>query len=103
MEFFAITGEFSLNKSTLFQSGHVYEMNVTSGAAVATLLFDLFDVKKSAISDEKGEHITDSKILCVCWLYVVPLGELVLSFSSSVYRGSSIIMIQLITVISTTH
>jgi len=45
LEFFAITGEFSLNKSTLFQSGHVYEMNVTSGAAVATLLFDLFDVK----------------------------------------------------------
>jgi 16S rRNA C967 or C1407 C5-methylase (RsmB/RsmF family) len=43
LEFFAIPGEFCLNRSTSFQSGRVYGLDVTSGAAVAALLFDIFD------------------------------------------------------------
>jgi len=69
LEFFAIPGEFSLNKSTSFQSGRVYGMDVTSGAAVAALLFGLFDVHKSAASDEKGGHKGNEnpmRVLDVC-------------------------------------
>ena len=43
LEFFAIPGDFSLNKAFSFQSGRVYGMDVTSGAAVASLLFDIYD------------------------------------------------------------
>jgi hypothetical protein len=43
LEFFAIPGDFSLNKASSFQLGRVYGMDVTSGAAVAALLFDVFD------------------------------------------------------------
>ena len=43
LEFFAIPGEFCLNRSTSFQSGRVYGLDVTSGAAVAALLFEIFD------------------------------------------------------------
>jgi len=44
VEFFAVPSHFSLNKSQCFQSGRVYGMDVTSGAAVAVLLFDIYDV-----------------------------------------------------------
>ena len=62
MEFFAIPGEFCLNRSTSFQSGRVYGMDVTSGAAVAALLFDLYDLDKSVASDDgKVQHEENSK------------------------------------------
>ena len=57
MEFFAIPGEFSLNRSTSFRSGRVYGMDVTSGAAVAALLFDLYDLENT--QDEI--NVTDAK------------------------------------------
>ena len=43
LEFFLIPGDFSLNKTISFQSGRVYGMDVTSGAAVAVLLMDVYD------------------------------------------------------------
>ena len=43
LEFFAIPGDLPLNKTTSFQSGRVYGMDVTSGAAVASLLLDIYD------------------------------------------------------------
>jgi len=58
LEFFAIPGEFCLNLSPSFQSGRVYGMDVTSGAAVAALLFDLFDSgRSSAASDKRGGEV----------------------------------------------
>lgn len=57
LEFFAIPGEFNLYRSTSFQSGRVYGMDVTSGAAVAALLFDMFDLdnKKKPIDEESNK------------------------------------------------
>ena len=54
VEFFAIPYDFSLNKSLSFKSGRVYGMDVTSGAAVAALLFDVYDLdgKKNITSDD---------------------------------------------------
>ena len=54
VEFFAIPYNFSLNKSLSFKSGRVYGMDVTSGAAVAALLFDVYDLdrKKNITSDD---------------------------------------------------
>lgn len=57
LEFFAIPGEFSLNKSQSFQNGRVYGMDVTSGAAVAALLFDdLFDSDKKVASSATNQE-----------------------------------------------
>ena len=58
MEFFAIPGEFCLNRSASFQSGRIYGMDVTSGAAVAALLFDIYDVVDSAAPGDKNEKKT---------------------------------------------
>lgn len=52
LEFFAIPSGFCLHKSAAFQSGRVYGMDVTSGAAVAALLFELFDVVTATSSSE---------------------------------------------------
>jgi hypothetical protein len=54
LEFFAIPGEFSLNRSTSFQSGRIYGMDVTSGAAVAALLFDFYDVVDPAAPNNQN-------------------------------------------------
>ena len=58
LEFFAIPGDFRLNRTTSFQSGRVYGMDVTSGAAVAALLFDLFDSEKTETSPETSNEKT---------------------------------------------
>ncbi|KAL3774526.1 hypothetical protein ACHAW5_008849 [Stephanodiscus triporus] len=55
LEFFAIPGEFSLNRSTSFQSGRIYGMDVTSGAAVAALLFDFYDVVDPAAPNNQNK------------------------------------------------
>eukprot|EP00581_Thalassiosira_minuscula_P020138 CAMPEP_0183719090 /NCGR_PEP_ID=MMETSP0737-20130205/12167_1 /TAXON_ID=385413 /ORGANISM="Thalassiosira miniscula, Strain CCMP1093" /LENGTH=494 /DNA_ID=CAMNT_0025948779 /DNA_START=42 /DNA_END=1526 /DNA_ORIENTATION=+ len=63
LEFFAIPGDFCLNRSSSFQSGRVYGMDVTSGAAVAALLFDLYDVEKDNVNHEKVQHDEQTKKL----------------------------------------
>lgn len=60
-EFFAIPGDFSLNRSTSFQSGRVYGMDVTSGAAVLALLYDTYDCNKSAKPDDGKESTQDDE------------------------------------------
>ena len=55
LEFFAIPGEFCLNRSTSFQSGRIYGMDVTSGAAVAALMFDFYDVVDPTAPDKPNE------------------------------------------------
>ena len=47
LEFFAVPGDFCLKKSPSFQSGMVYGMDITSGAAVAALLLDIYDCDAS--------------------------------------------------------
>ncbi|KAL3811396.1 hypothetical protein ACHAXA_000475 [Cyclostephanos tholiformis] len=57
LDFFAIPGEFCLNRSASFQSGRIYGMDVTSGAAVAALLFNFYDVADHVTpSDQKGKR-----------------------------------------------
>ena len=58
-EFFAIPEEFGLNRSESFQSGRVYGMDVTSGAAVAALLFDLFDRDRKGADEKGGESMKE--------------------------------------------
>ena len=60
IEFFAIPGTFSLNKSAVFQCGRVYGMDVTSGAAVAALLFDLYDEKSRDTKAGASEREDDT-------------------------------------------
>ena len=55
-EFYAIPADFPLNRSPLFQSGRVYGMDVTSGAAVLALLYDRYDDDTKA-----GKSTTDGK------------------------------------------
>ncbi len=67
LDFFAIPVDFRLNQSTSFQSGRVYGMDVTSGAAVATLLLDLFDSEKHELSSENAkEKSAPLRILDLC-------------------------------------
>ena len=69
LEFFAIPAEFSLNRASSFQSGRVYGMDVTSGAAVAALLFDLFDsARPDSRKDEQSNNseVTPLRILDLC-------------------------------------
>lgn len=61
-EFFAIPGDFSLNRSTSFQSGRVYGMDVTSGAAVLALLYDTYDSNKSLKPDDGKESTRDGEV-----------------------------------------
>jgi len=56
IEFFAIPSAFNLNRSQSFQSGRVYGMDVTSGAAVGALLLDLYDdVDRTDIASTKDD------------------------------------------------
>jgi hypothetical protein len=78
LEFFAIPNDFNLSRSSSFRSGRVYGMDVTSGAAVACLLFDLYDVdngsgvKKQAQSVLSGEEESLRVLdLCVAPGYVI--------------------------------
>ena len=68
MEFFAIPGEFCLNKASSFQSGRVYGMDVTSGAAVAALLLDVFDrVDSSGLNrHESRDEKEPLRVLDLC-------------------------------------
>ena len=68
LEFLAIPGDFRLNQSTSFQSGRVYGMDVTSGAAVAALMLDLFDSEKHAMLSEGNakEKSAPLRILDLC-------------------------------------
>ncbi len=61
-EFFAIPGDFSLNRSASFQSGRVYGMDVTSGAAVLALLFDTYDCNKSVKHHDGKESTRDDEL-----------------------------------------
>ena len=58
LEFFAIPEVFGLNRSESFQSGRVFGMDVTSGAAVAALMFDLFDRDKEDADGKGCESLT---------------------------------------------
>ena len=71
LEFFAIPGEFCLNRSTSFQSGRVYGLDVTSGAAVAALLFDIFDrdVQNEMRQQQQKQRFVDGapiRVLDLC-------------------------------------
>mmetsp|Transcript_17562 Transcript_17562/g.35053 ORF Transcript_17562/g.35053 Transcript_17562/m.35053 type:complete len:433 (+) Transcript_17562:35-1333(+) len=61
-EFYAIPGDFSLNRSTSFQSGRVYGMDVTSGAAVLALLFDTYDCNTSVKPADGDESTRDDEV-----------------------------------------
>ena len=63
-EFYAIPGDFRLNRSTSFQSGRVYGMDVTSGAAVLALLFDTYDCNKS--ESNRDDNVTPLRVLDLC-------------------------------------
>jgi len=60
-EFYAIPGDFSLNRSSSFQSGRVYGMDVTSGAAVLALLHDTYDCNGSVNSADGEESTRDDE------------------------------------------
>ncbi len=61
-EFYAIPGDFSLNRSSSFQSGRVYGMDVTSGAAVLALLFDTYDCNESVKPADGKESTRDDEL-----------------------------------------
>ncbi|KAL9182759.1 hypothetical protein ACHAXT_004038 [Thalassiosira profunda] len=62
VEFFALPEDFGLNRSSSFRSGRVYGMDVTSGAAVAALLFDLYDVvRPDSLDAETGRIAHDAQ------------------------------------------
>lgn len=74
LEFFAIPGEFCLNRSTSFQSGRVYGLDVTSGAAVAALLFDIFnrDVQNDMRQQQQKQRVVECAPLRVLDLCCAP-------------------------------
>ena len=66
--FYAIPGTFSISSSACFQSGRIYAMDISSGAAVAALLSSTYDKGSSAHTDveTKSEHSTRILDLCCC-------------------------------------
>lgn len=67
LEFFAIPGDFCLNRTTSFQSGRVYGMDVTSGAAVAALLLDIYDLLDGSCQKVKAMNETKPlRVLDLC-------------------------------------
>ena len=73
LDFYAIPEYFNLSRSQNFISGRIYGMDVSSGAAVAALLLDEFDVSPhtdlrsncSTISNE-NESDSDFRVLDLC-------------------------------------
>jgi 16S rRNA C967 or C1407 C5-methylase (RsmB/RsmF family) len=53
--FYAIPGDFPLSQSACYQQGRVYGQDISSGAAVAVLLSEQYDVHK-AIPNESNHH-----------------------------------------------
>ena len=53
--FYALPADFGLARSECFQTGRVYGMDISSGAAVAALLYDDHDVKNNQKSKERKE------------------------------------------------
>lgn len=78
-EFYAIPGDFSLNRSTSFQSGRVYGMDVTSGAAVLALLYDKYnDGDEYSINDDhKKVPLRVLDLCCAPGLKLCMLADLV--------------------------
>jgi 16S rRNA C967 or C1407 C5-methylase (RsmB/RsmF family) len=63
--FFAVDGEFKLAQSECFRAGRLYGMDVSSGAAVAVLLTEIYDIEtaKSEIIKSADFRVLD---LCCC-------------------------------------
>mmetsp|Transcript_17410 Transcript_17410/g.26016 ORF Transcript_17410/g.26016 Transcript_17410/m.26016 type:complete len:498 (+) Transcript_17410:2-1495(+) len=57
--FYAIPESFALSRSETFHSGRIYGMCVSSGAAVAALLLEEYDVNKSRGEEFSGEEEKD--------------------------------------------
>ena len=75
LEFFAIPGSFNLNRSQSFQTGRVYGMDVTSGAAVGALLLDLYDdvdSRTDIVASTKDDTDVDDISLSVLDLCCAP-------------------------------
>ncbi|KAL7503406.1 hypothetical protein ACHAXN_001214 [Cyclotella atomus] len=90
LEFFGIPADISLNKMSSFQLGRVYGMDVTSGAAVAALLLDIYDQNTDG-SDEKPDQSRSQKeslrvldLCCAPGLKLCMIADLVHSNSSLV-------------------
>lgn len=62
--FYAIPSSFSLASSESFSSGKVYGMDVSSGAAVAALLMNVFDASRK--SDDSADSISNIRVLDLC-------------------------------------
>ena len=58
LEFYSIPGGFALSRSRAFQSGRVYGMDVSSGAAVAALLSTDYDDDKD---DDENDQLDDTR------------------------------------------
>ncbi len=79
-EFYAIPGDFSLNRSTSFRSGRVYGMDVTSGAAVLALLYNIYnrETQESTTSDDnKKVPLRVLDLCCAPGLKLCMLADLV--------------------------
>jgi 16S rRNA C967 or C1407 C5-methylase (RsmB/RsmF family) len=71
VEFYAIPGDFNLNRSPSFQSGRVYGMDATSGAAVLALLFDTYCSTNEPLTpadgkESKRDNETPLRVLDLC-------------------------------------
>jgi len=58
LHFYALNGFFSLSTSTCFRNGRIYGMDVSSGAAVAALLWDVCDTKQNERNKTDTPQIT---------------------------------------------
>jgi SAM-dependent methyltransferase len=93
-EFYAIPGDFSLNRSTSFQSGRVYGMDVTSGAAVLALLYDKYNrdthQESTTSDDNKKVPLRVLDLCCAPGLKLCMLADLVPQELSSTVVGVDI-------------
>ena len=74
--FYALPADFGLARSECFRTGRVYGMDISSGAAVAALLYDDHDVKNEKEKKEDGigqtVHVKDATSLRVLDLCCSP-------------------------------
>lgn len=64
--FYALPADFSLSSSACFQSGRLYGMDVSSGAAVSALLSDKHDTASRSTSSKEKDDVPAVRVLDLC-------------------------------------
>jgi 16S rRNA C967 or C1407 C5-methylase (RsmB/RsmF family) len=81
--FYCLPGDFPIAKSSCFRSGRVYGMDVSSGAAVAALLSNIYDMKSSPKDSNSTENLRILDLCCCPGLKLCAMADVMKDTSST--------------------